>query len=104
MAEFPAKITIGTMEYSAEQVINLYSDSVAANGTVSFTYLKIKVDESLPECIKACVIWHEVFHALFYRAGLEPEKEEAIVRMLGYAVVEILRNNPALIAYTVDTR
>lgn len=46
---------------------------------------------------------HEVLHAAFFAAGGFPggddEQEEAVVRTLSPLLIEVLRDNPALVAY-----
>lgn len=67
--------------------------------------------ESLPATIqinarqqadmKVITLWHEAFHALCYTVGIDDESEK-IMDALAHGVVQLLRDNPALVEYTVS--
>lgn len=105
MSAFPNRISINGLEYDTAEVADLrdpYDPDKECLGTVSFTRLTIRVDESSPHRLKAATLWHEILHAALYQSGLEPEDEEQIVIALGYTLSQVIRDNPALIAYTRD--
>lgn len=106
----PDKVRVGAIDYAVTQVAGLTddppadgSDPPALLGKVSFTHMTIKVDADMPPRMKAAVLWHETVHALLYQHGIDLGcDEERIVTALGYALTQLVRDNPALMMFTRD--
>lgn len=102
----PAKIRIGAIDYSVSEWDDLhFHDNKQKrhwlNGHVSNTLAAIKVDQEMNDTRKVVTIWHEAFHALLERAGID-EQPEPILIALSFGVVEIMRANPELAKLTME--
>ncbi len=50
---------------------------------------------------KIATLWHEMFHAILHNAG-HREHPEGILDALSFGVIEILRDNPAMIEWSLE--
>lgn len=67
---------------------------------------RIYLNPDQPESQMKLTLWHEVLHALFEAAmgrptwkKLGPDREERVVRMLEAPTLNVLADNPELVAY-----
>jgi len=94
------------MIYSVEQVPKLLGDnsdgtSSFLNGKITYQDTAIQIEQGMAEQLKPITLVHEALHGILEQAGITDEAENIIVA-LGYGVVALMRNNPALVAYILD--
>lgn len=103
--ELVDKVVIGTVTYAVQEVTDLHivgenGEKKLLNGHIIYGESVIKVDRYHSPDMKVVVTWHEVLHGLLDQAGVEDHPED-VVRALGYGLVRLIRDNPALVAMTV---
>jgi hypothetical protein len=100
----PDKLRIGLYEYAVSEVAGLKSpDGNHRWGQISYQYETIQVEADTTLHMKQVNLWHEALHSMLMQAGLHGiDLEEPIVIALGHALVGVVRNNPGLIAYTLE--
>lgn len=101
----PDKVQIGAISYSVKAVDDLHTTDAdgkkkGLNGHILYDSATIKVDSALADDMQIAVIWHEVLHGLLDQAAMDEHPEQAIV-VLGYGLVRLLRDNPALVQATI---
>lgn len=96
-------IQIGPINYRLSFVDDRIQDSdQVLLGRVDLSRSKIEVTKDVSPDLMRVVLWHEIFHAIFSDRGLSfGEMEENIVDAMAYSIVQVLRQNPGLIALTV---
>lgn len=55
--------------------------------------------EMLPQ-----TLWHEVLHGLLIHAGIRDGHDETHIDLIAYGIVQVLRDNPALVEATCRIR
>lgn len=73
------------------------------NGRVRYERALIEVDADLPDDVKRVCLLHEALHAIAEQAGITDEPEP-LIAALGYGLLKLLRENPALVEYLVSTQ
>ena len=59
----------------------------------------IQLSAALSTQGRYAILWHEIVHGILIHAGMdEIVDEERLVSALGYGIVQVLRDNPDLIA------
>jgi hypothetical protein len=98
-------IKVGPVTYEIKEVPRLIgsgSDGKRAwlNGDVDFQACVIRIEQDAAAQIKAETLWHEAVHAILAQAGYEDHPESMVVA-LGYGLVQLVRDNPELIEFSV---
>jgi hypothetical protein len=70
-------------------------------GETDHEALTIRVKRTLPEPHRSVTVLHEICHAALANCGIN-EHDELHINALSMRLVEILRDNPALVAYLLD--
>jgi hypothetical protein len=99
------KIIIGPIHYTVEPTANLSytdaaGDTMTLKGAVYHDTAIIRVLTPMNHEIEVCAVWHETLHVLLEMAGFTEHPESAVIA-LGYALPRLLRENPALLDYTL---
>ena len=99
-------IRIGAIDFKVEEVERLIGSNSEGtntylNGRIKYEQALISVEKNVATAVKPAILWHECLHGLLDRAGYE-EHPEDVITALGYGLVEIIRDNPKLIAFTLD--
>lgn len=115
----PASLKIGPVTYDVicdEKEWKDYEHREQQKGYYGKCYhmeLRILLNPEAPENLRAFTLWHEAMHAMFEQMmgspfwsqdldGLNKEdQEETIVRRMEYPTLQVLRDNPALLAYVL---
>lgn len=95
------QIIIDNIPYSISVVGDLKSDEGDPLMGHVFMYKKqILIDGDTDPEVQIVVLLHEALHAILYQRGfrLEDELEESLVTSLAYAVYNLFKKNPDLIA------
>lgn len=105
MAELPDKVRIGPISYVVKLVDDLHTTDADGkkqwlHGHILFADAIIKVAEDQAADLKIATIWHEALHGMMNQAGIE-DHPERLIRMLGYGLVQLIRDNPALVKATI---
>ena len=95
--QLPKTLKIGALTYTVEPEKNLHSaEGHSLYGQIFYTDCKILIDEKYVDSQRLPFsLWHEVIHGILEQAGMADVKEK-IVEVLGYGVVDALRNNKVL--------
>ncbi|MGN6146618.1 MAG: hypothetical protein ACTHOP_23880 [Mesorhizobium sp.] len=101
--DIPRLIRVGPLDYTVAGWAADRAGSERALGMCDRELLAIWIKEGLPVHKAAEVLLHEVLHAIYDVTGLgagEPEtREERIVAALGFQLLQVWRDNPALVAF-----
>lgn len=99
----PDKLRIGAIDYTVSEEPELKNGEDRCFGFISYQYGTIKVEADTTPRMKQIAVWHEVLHGLFMHAGMHNmDMEENIVVALSHALVGLIRENPALAAFTLE--
>lgn len=103
----PEKIRIGVIDYAIKEYSDLHQfDSEDRrqwlNGQIMFQSCVIKVEHDATDQRKAVTVVHEALHGILEQAGVI-EHPEPILIALGFGVVSLIQNNPALVQMIVDS-
>lgn len=106
MSDVLTRVRIGGLNYRAYTVRNLHTEAEDGyierdNGRLFYDQLAIELAADLNPDLLPVAVWHEVLHALAYQAGLV-EHDEAMVHALAYGIVQVMRDNPLLVAMTTQ--
>ncbi|MDQ3541023.1 MAG: hypothetical protein M3440_10070 [Chloroflexota bacterium] len=95
MSSLPDRVIVGPYTYSVQAA---YKETNW--GHVDMTQQRITIDQDLqPERQRICLM-HEVIHACNDIAGVrDDDTEERMVTYGAPLIVQVLRDNPALVAY-----
>ena len=91
----PATVRIGGETYQVQPVADLHDHEGGLNGKVRVNDRLIEIEEEMHPAQQRVTLWHEVVHALLVHAGQHAQVEE-VVGVLGYGIVQVLRDNPWL--------
>lgn len=105
MAKLPEKVQIGAIAYAVKEIEDLHTLDADGkkkwlHGHIVYADATIKVADDQSEDMKVATVWHEVLHGLLEQAGID-EHPEGLIRMLGYAMVRLIRDNPGLVSATI---
>ena len=111
MTKLPKTVKIGHLSYALSKTKEpLYHEGQAAWGLHSTTRASIVVSSDLPTAPhEAEIVMHECFHGLFdffelsQMEGITTAKEEMLVSTLSKGIVMLLKDNPKLTAYIVES-
>ena len=94
------ELVVGGVVFGVEQVEGLHEEGVKLSGTIRYGDCVIRVEASDAPQSKWQTLWHEAMHALFRVSGRETE--HGVVDMLGYGVIQVLRDNPWMAQVPVE--
>ena len=98
-------IKIGPQTFDIVTERDLHRGSDGLDGWIRFYNSTINLDDRLNEFGSYQVLWHEIVHALFTMAGIEPSKvPEEAVDALAYGIMNVLQNNKWLAIETSDLK
>lgn len=105
MANLPAQVQIGPISYTVKEVDDLHTTDADGkkkwlHGHIVYDDAKINVANDQCDDMKVATIWHEILHGMLDQAGID-DHPEALIRMLGYGLVRLLRDNPDLVQATI---
>lgn len=92
----PTQIKIGPLCYDVHYP-ELEPDDMAR---INYKYAKIDVDGTMPEQAQKQSICHEIGHAILRARTFEAGNEQS-PESLGDAILDVVQNNPVLIAWLV---
>jgi hypothetical protein len=98
----PKSVRIGALDYKVKTWSPKAADNTGALGLCDRETCKILLKGTLGPQKMAEVLLHEVVHGCFDGAGLRVDlgpHEENIVNGLGYQLLQVIRDNPKLIAF-----
>ena len=99
----PASAKVGAYLYQLKLVpTDSLEDAVGEADTKAQT---ISIDEGLSIEARKATIVHELLHAIFDAYGIDNvvgELDEALVSMLELPLLQLIRDNPRLLAYLTD--
>lgn len=103
--KLPTTIRIGPIVYDVSEKPRLIGadnqgGSVWLNGNIKYSESKVLIEAELGNDMKIAALWHEALHGVLYHAG-QGEHPESIIIALGYGLVQLIRENPELIALTL---
>jgi hypothetical protein len=78
--------------------VNIAEDSRA--GEIRYHRHEIAVMPQLRPLVRTQILWHEAIHVLLHQAG-QREHEEALVDLMAYGIMQVLRDNPDLVKETL---
>lgn len=99
-------VKIGIHQYSVSEAeeISRKEDGAYLFGHISHDEQHIDVRAALQPKMKTVCLWHELIHGVLFQAGLliDESDEERVCVAISHGIVQLLQENPALLAYTVN--
>lgn len=96
------QIKIGGTTYPVIDRDDLHDNHKPLYGWIKFNTMEILISTELGPQARYTVLWHEIVHGILNHAGLD-EHDERMVMALGYGIVQVLRDNPELLALLETT-
>lgn len=100
MAQIPESVKIGHYKWAVKAVDEMPGEG-SHWGETDHEAMVIRVKGTLPEPHLTVTVVHEVFHAALVNCGIN-DHDELHVNALSMRLVEILRDNPALVDLIKD--
>lgn len=105
--KFPDKIQIGCVGYTVKEIEDLHKvnddgQKVWLHGHILHADAEIRVANDQAEDVKVVTVWHEVMHGILQNAG-QSNQPEGFIEALSFGLVQVIRDNPALIQATLKT-
>lgn len=105
MTKLPDKVQIGPIPYSVKEVddlhdVNSEGKKLWLHGQIKWASATIEVERGQTDDVKVTTLMHEAVHGILNNAG-QDDHPEAMVIALGYGLVQLLRDNPALVQVIV---
>ena len=99
--ERPESIRVGAFEYAVVTISELESLQQNNIGYLNTNDFTIGIAEHIADPRRAEVVLHETFHAIFRGFGfeLDHELEEKLVTLLGQGMLQVMRDNPQMVAW-----
>lgn len=102
----PDTIKIGPVTYKVLVIDDLHKiddegRKVWLHGHILQADAEIRVANDQADDVKVITVWHEVIHGILYNAG-QKEHPEGLIEAISAGLVQLIRDNPALIALTVS--
>lgn len=80
------------------------SDGRNLDGEITYNVAKIEIVNGMPPEVERRVLLHEIMHGIFSQTGHENYRlDEDLIEAVANSLVYLLRRNPALVAYLVET-
>lgn len=100
-------VKIGAVHYSVAEIKDLHrldgdGRKQWLHGQIIHADASIKIEDDQALMVKRATLLHEIMHGILHRAGFEEHPETAIIA-LGYGLLEVLRDNPALVELLRET-
>lgn len=99
------QVQIGPVTYSVTEQPKLMTrvrdgSTQWVNGCISPEKLTIEIEADNHPDVKLIALWHEAIHGILDQAG-HTDHPELLVLALGYGLVQLVRDNPELVALTL---
>lgn len=104
----PKTIKVGPITYTVIRDVHdlhrVESDGkkTPLHGQVEWKPQCIEIAANQGSDVQVVVLWHEILHAILNNAGQFDESESYIVA-LSHGLVQVMRDNPALMELTIGT-
>jgi hypothetical protein len=96
----PEAIRIGYRDYEVQSWKSSEASASERYAECDRINQVIRVRDDLPEQLTAECLLHEVLHAAYDMGGIDPgDGEERTVTVMSIQLSQVIRDNPALIAY-----
>ena len=97
-------LKIGPIDYKVTEKDDLHfvnddGKKCALHGDICWGEAEIRIATDQDNQVKVATLWHEAVHGILNNAGIDNHPEN-IVMALGYGLVQLIRDNPELIALT----
>lgn len=102
--KLPNTLKIGPITYEVREIGDLHSivegQRQWLHGAIVWKAAEIHIAHDQVDEVKVTSLMHEALHGILNNAGQNDQPEEMILA-LGYGVVQLLRDNPALVSLIV---
>lgn len=101
------EVKIGPISFSTKKIDDLHTcnddgKKVYLNGHILYSSAEIRLSGELTGDLQRVTMWHEIVHGILEQAGVD-DHPETIIRLLGFGLVQIIRDNPELIQWTRES-
>jgi len=90
----PDKIRVGAFDYAVKLKKNI--DENGSLGEIEYSKRRIQMKKGMAPSAHLEVLWHEAIHGVMHEHGMSSEHPEPLVTKLGFAICQLLRDNPYL--------
>lgn len=96
---FPKQVRIGWVQYAVVDDVDLNLEG--ASGQIRYLKDEIALMPNLAPQAKLFVLWHEMVHGILTLAGTD-DHDEQTVNKLAHGIIQVLKDNPDLVAITLE--
>ncbi len=101
--DMPQKIKVACFDVSIEDWKPISAATNQKYGEFSSMEMLIRIDTSVDSIKVVDTLMHEINHAIYWAYGIEDgDNEERTVSTLSTGLVQVIRDNPDLLAYIQD--
>lgn len=98
----PKHVDVGPHRYKVVIVPHGVLEGVGAGGSCQPRHNVIALDGEVPRSQLADTLLHELAHAMLATTDLDDAEEERVARILGPALLDLLRSNPHLVEWVTS--
>lgn len=95
-------VKVGPISYKLKVVDEIGDGDQQYDGWIDYANARIEIAKGLDPQFERAVVLHEVMHAVLKHAG-QDSKNEALITALSYSLLDLIRNNPELIHYLIQS-
>jgi len=96
----PTQVNVLGIPYRITKPDRIMVDGQNGDGAVTYNIALIEIVDGMPIEVERPVVLHEVLHAMFKGQGQNDYRsDENLIEAIAHGMVQILRDNPALVAY-----
>lgn len=104
MSEFPETIIIGPLTFRVLNTIEDHNQGVVEDlhdtyGRIRYSKGLIILDPNQTDAHKRITLLHEIMHGCWHLGDRSHKNDEKAIRSLVAPLLDVLRRNPALVAY-----
>lgn len=97
-------VTIGPMRYAVRLARRLHSDDhTPLLGQIDYAACRIDLERGMSPQAQRATLIHEILHGILNNAG-ERDHDERLIDLLAYGLLDVIADNPDLVAYLTEHR
>lgn len=95
MLKLPKSVKIGPVVYEVKEEMRLANDGLY--GQIVYSESVIEMNPMMKPQHRDITLWHEMLHGMLLQGGIR-EHDERILDVLAHGLVQLIKDNPKLVA------
>ena len=98
-------VKIGALQYDVKETVDLkrVEDGAMLYGYIHHLTQQIEVEKEMTAPIQKIALLHEILHGIIHQSGIISDDEEQFIIAISHGLYALLRDNPHVIQYIVET-